>query len=654
MKRIITLDFETEKIEGRPAYPPRPVGLSVKTDDYDSHYYAWGHPEGNNETLVGVKELLRVIWGAVLCGQAELLFHNAKFDLAVCYEIFELPELPWHAVHDTMFLAFLADPHSRAIDLKGLASSLLDWPAEERDAVAEWLWENRKQLLDEHGVKIAKEQGSNPPRANKKSTGENLSLVPADIVAPYAEGDTDRTFALFREIMPTIEAAGMLEAYNRERQVLPIFMENERLGIRVDVEALARDVEAYEGHMKTVDAWLQKRLGDTQLNLDADNDVAAALDAAGVVDPDAWTYTKTGKRSVSKTNLTPDKYNDPQVANAFGYRNRLATCLKMFMKPWLAQALVNDGCISTNWNQTRGGDGGTRTGRPSTNNSNLLNISKSFEGRTDGYEHPDHLDVPPLPLVREYVLADDGHVFLHRDFDGQELRIFGHYESGELLSAYRKDPSLDVHALVGEKMAALAGKEFERTRVKVVNFQSIYGGGVTALVRELRISNAEAKGFKEFHNQALPGRVILNEEIKRMIRGGEPIRTWGGRCYFAEEPRKINGRMMDFLYKLLNYLVQGSAADITKEALIRWWYHPKRKKHWRFLVTVYDEINISAPLHELLEAMALLRSCMESIELDVPMLSSPKVGVSWGKCKKPEKGESEEAFLSRMVEELAA
>ena len=130
--------------------------------------------------------------------------------------------------------------------------------------------------------------------------------------------------------------------------------------------------------------------------------------------------------------------------------------------------------------------------------------------------------------------------------------------------------------------------------------------------------------------------MILNEEIKRTVNLGVPIRTWGGRCYFPEEPKRLNGRMVDFKYKLLNYLVQGSAADVTKEALIRWYNHPDRHPEDRFLVTVYDEINISAPEWRWKEAMAVLKEAMESIELDVQMLSSPKVGPSWGQAEKIE------------------
>jgi DNA polymerase I-like protein with 3'-5' exonuclease and polymerase domains len=316
-----------------------------------------------------------------------------------------------------------------------------------------------------------------------------------------------------------------------------------------------------------------------------------------------------------------------------GYRNRLKTCLTMFMEPWLQQASQRNGYVSTNWNQTRGSGGGTRTGRPSTSNPNFLNISKTWEDKNDGYVHPGFLPVAPLPLVRSYILPDPGCVFLHRDFDGQELRVFAHYECGELQEAYRRDAATDPHAFVGAKLMEAAGREFTRSQVKGMNFQAMYGGGVNALATKLKVSYDEAKGVKAFHDQALPGRKMLNDAIKTVIERGDPIRTWGGRLYFAEQAKEIDGRRQDFLYTLINYLIQGSAADITKEALIQW--HDGTKTA-RFLVTVYDEINISAPTDFADDEMAWLKEVMERDWLDVPMRSSGKRGPNWGaleKCK---------------------
>jgi len=127
--------------------------------------------------------------------------------------------------------------------------------------------------------------------------------------------------------------------------------------------------------------------------------------------------------------------------------------------------------------------------------------------------------------------------------------------------------------------------------------------------------------------------VLLDEELKRRGREGEPIRTWGGRLYRCEPPgySKKHKREMSFEYKLLNYLAQGSAADVTKEAIIR--YHQVRKDG-RMLVTVYDEINFSAQKRAGREERRRLREAMESVELEVRMTTTAKAGPNWGELEK--------------------
>lgn len=637
MLPVVTIDFETFPIAQRPDFPPTPVGVAIRRPDNwgldtQTIYFRWGHPTGNNcSEWEGVKQLAYWFEEAE-AGRVWLLFHNSKFDVAVACEGLGLPMPRWDVIHDTMFLLFLDDPHSRTLELKPASEALLGWAPEEKDAVGDYVWEHRKELRaaypDHDGISRAKGKVSN--------IWKWFAYVPGDVLEPYAIGDVERTHALFQLLYPRIVERGMLEAYNRERQLMPILLENERVGMRVDVPALQADCENYGAVFGMVEDAIREYLGVPDLNLDADEDVAAALVAADAVDPDAWTKTKSGQLSMSKDNLKPKHFRDPQLASALGYRNRLATCLKMFMQPWLEQALKNNGYITTNWNQTRGGQGGTRTGRPSTNEHNFLNLSKNFEGRTDGYEHPAFLGVPPLPLVRTYVLPDEGHVFLHRDFSGQELRVFAHFECGPLHDAYLADPKTDPHKLVGDEMSRLMGIEFERTKVKILNFQSLYGGGIPAISAKLECSQSEAKEFQGFHNDALPGRKALADALKDVTEGGDPIVTWGGREYFVE-PASYSERFkrwMTYFYKLLNYIVQGSAADITKQAIIDWYNHPARDPRCRFMVTVYDEINLSCPTEIWKEQMAVLKEAMERPRLTVPMLSDAKVGPSWGLVEK--------------------
>ncbi len=627
---VTVVDFETLPIDKRPEYPPKPVSMAIREPGKrKSTFFSWAHPSGNNCSLADAKRILKTIWKPT----NQLLFFNGKFDVDVAETHMGVPRLPALNMHDGMFMAFLRDPHSRELDLKSLANRFLNQPPEEQDAVHSWAKVNRVECLERFFTKPFK-------------PGAYIGYAPGDVVGPYACGDTDRTIDLFKEMWDyVITQHDMLDAYQREQKVMPIFLDNERVGIKVDIGALTKDVPIYEQALAAADAWLRKRLKAKDLNLDADKEVAEALARAGVVDDDKWTFTKTGERSVSKDNLTPDMYNDPRVAAAFGYRNRMLTCLRMFMQPWLAQAnRRGDGYVSTNWNQVRGERGGTRTGRPSCTDPNFLNISKAW-GVDDGYVHPAFLKSIELPLVRRYMLPDKGGQWLHRDYNGQELRILAHYEDGPLMQAYQEDPWLDVHQHVADIIENVSGKIFARKNVKIANFRIIYGGGAPATASGIGCSLSEAKELLDSHARALPsvkGKGGIAEQTKGLGKRGEPMFTWGGRAYYVEPPgySKKYGRHMTYEYKLLNYLCQGSAADITKQAMINYEEHPKRRG--RFLAQVYDEMNVNAPTKIAKEEMAVLRESMEVIseQLDVPLLSEGKAGSSWGNLSKFKEGSS--------------
>lgn len=127
---------------------------------------------------------------------------------------------------------------------------------------------------------------------------------------------------------------------------------------------------------------------------------------------------------------------------------------------------------------------------------------------------------------------------------------------------------------------------------------------------------------------AIPGVEQLQRGTKRRGRTGEPITTWGGRKILAEPPRVIKGEYRSFEYKLLNYLIQGSSADQTKQCLIDW---DSGRSDAIFMATVHDEINISAPEDDWEFHMEWLRTSMEdTLGFDVPMRSEGFIGPTWG------------------------
>ena len=112
----VTIDFETEAIEPRTDYPPKPVGVAIKYPGQPARYFAFGHTTLNNAKPEEARHELAHAWAY----PGGLLFHNAKFDVDVAETHMGMPRLPWTSYHDTMFLLFLENPHAPSFGL---------WPA---------------------------------------------------------------------------------------------------------------------------------------------------------------------------------------------------------------------------------------------------------------------------------------------------------------------------------------------------------------------------------------------------------------------------------------------------------------------------------------------------------------------------------------------
>ena len=608
----VAIDFETFKIESRPAYPPVPVGVAIQWPGDVPHYYAWGHVSGGNGDAWErnrADSALRAAW----CHPGGLLFHNAKFDIDVAETHFGLPRLAWDRYHDAMLLLFLSDPNSREIGLKPAAKRLLGMPPEERDAVADWLLEYQPVP----GIKIGRAaKGKNPP-------GAYIAHAPGDVVAPYACGDVVRTVRLFDLLHPAIQAADMGAAYDRERLLLLLLLDNERRGLRVDTERLGIDATRYTRTLTRVDNWLCRRLGRV-FDISAKEQLADALVACGAVTVRRLGVTATGRLKADKVTLE-SALDDKVLAATLRYRGFLATSLQTFIRPWSA-ATASTGILHTTWNQvhgtgTDGGVVGTRTGRPSSRDPNFLNIPKEARILFGGPDLPAApIPLPPLPNVRSYVLPrEPGHVIIDRDFASQEPRLLAHFCGGDMLEQYTRDPWTDFHDAAREKLKATLGTDYPRKVVKGINLGLIYGMGVGKMAETNNMPVDETQQLKQAILNMYPGLRNLNREMKDRARRGIPIRTWGGRVYHCEPPVMKGAERISFEYKMVNTLIQGSAADVTKEAMLR--YDSAKPAEHELLLQVYDQIVASVPADDLHEGMATLRESMESVDVSVPMLS---------------------------------
>ncbi len=624
--RPVVIDFETYGIEGRPSYPPIPVGVSIKKPGKKPVYYGWGHPTANNSTWDEGLQALKDVWDC----EDGLLFQNAKFDLDVAEVHMGLPFPSWDRIHDIMFLLFLDDPHQPKLELKPSAERLLGMKPEEQDAVADWLVENQPIP----GVKISKSKSSD------HYFGRYIAYAPGDIVGKYADGDVIRTEKLFNLLWQKTLDRGMLEAYDRERRLMPILLEMERQGLPVDLKRLRNDVAMYNEWRDKINLWIIKTLkASPDINLDSGQQLVDAMVEAGKADPDLLPRTPTGKFQTNKEALLQG-VTDKTLLAVLKYRTQLNTCLNTFMQPWLATAEASGGLIFTTWNQTKmpSGDSnvGTRTGRLSST-PNFQNIPKEFQPIFH-HEAPDKKlpkrpfkDLPPLPKVRSYITPFPGHVLIDRDYSQQEPRILAHFDGGALMDKYLEDPWIDFHDYAKAELEKM-GKFYDRKPVKNTNLGLIYGMGVGKLAERNGMTVEEAAELKKAILQLYPGLKQMYQDMKLRAKSGQPIRTWGGREYYCEEPKLINGRIQEFDYKLVNVLIQGSAADCTKQAIIN--FYEAKKPQWKIILIVHDQITVSVPKKEVHEAMEVLRVQMERVEFDVPILSEGAVSdTNWDELK---------------------
>jgi DNA polymerase-1 len=530
-----------------------------------------------------------------------------------------------------MIEAFLYDPNSRELALKPQAELHLGLAPEERDAVRDWLYDNKVVS-----------------RRLKKQWAAYIWKAPGDLVSRYAIGDVVRTRKLHDFFMRWLRNERVMDAYARERKLLPILLRMDREGVRVDADRLAANIEGWERSLQTTKIWVRKRLKSRTLNPDSSEQLADALENRGLVAPDDFQKTATGQRSVSVKSLT-EVLKDEELLAVLDYRGKLAFNLKNNAKSWLSMSQA-EGRIYTSWNQVKSADSGrfvgARTGRIQTR-PNFQNVGKkpvyvvySKSAKTKILRQDDEAKVVLLPKelqgrtagipwMREYIIADKDELLLDRDYSQQEPRILAHFMEGEVLDLYNEQPYIDFHSMATEMLNNAIGSHHSRGMVKAILLAIIYARGVRALAEQLGISYEDALDLRKQIKKLFPGINTLENVLRRRAMLGQPMRTWGGRIYYCEEPgySKKFRREMTFEYKMINTLIQGSAGDCTKEAMIR---YDEVKKHGRLRLQVHDELLASCSKRAAKSEMKLLRSAMDSVEFDVPMKSEGDWGPTWG------------------------
>ena len=563
------------------------VGIAVAVTGW-SGYYPIAHEGGGN---MDRKKVLKWFQD-VLNTPAIKIFHNAMYD--VCW-IRALGLSVNGRIVDTMIASALVDENQMRYDLNNCAKRYTGKGKNETDLYA-----------------AAKDWGVDAKAEMYK--------LPAIYVGSYAEADAEITLALWQELKKEIDIQDIKSIFDLETQLFPCLVDMKFLGVRVDVQAASQ-------LKKQLVAEEQSSLLAVKKETGIDTQIWAARSIAQVFDKLNLDYDRTEKTQAPSFTKNFLQNHPHPIVNKIAKAREINKAHTTFIDTILKHS--HKGRIHADINQLRSDNGGTVTGRFSYSNPNLQQIPARNKDLG--------------PKIRALFIPEEGHTWGCFDYSQQEPRLVVHYAAlqnlygvSDVLDAYNEGDA-DFHTIVAD-MA-----EIPRTQAKTINLGLFYGMGKNKLQAELGVSKEDAEDLFRTYHDKVPFVKMLMESVMRRAQDKGRVRTHlGRRCRFnlweprhfgvhkalpKEEAEREHGPNMikrAFTYKALNKLIQGSAADMTKKAMVDL-YKEGIIPH----IQVHDELDISVDGNA-----DKIKKIMESaVELEVPNKVDYESGPNWGTIK---------------------
>ncbi|MCR4307849.1 MAG: DNA polymerase I [Candidatus Berkelbacteria bacterium] len=431
-----------------------------------------------------------------------------------------------------------------------------------------------------------------------KKDGKMTEASVEDLAA-YACEDVLVTWRLFEKMAPSLEEAHLKRVfYEIEMPLLPILVEMEATGIKIDRKYLKVLGEKLTLRLKEIEKEAAKQLGEG-VNIASPSQLQDVLFNKLKLPVIGIKKIKSGY-STDADSLMKLRDKHPAIKLILEYRE-LAKLLNTYIET-LPDQIDKVGRVHTSFGQI-----GAATGRMSSNNPNLQNIPI----RTDlGNE------------VRRAFVADTGKVFLGADYSQAELRVLAHLcgDSG-LIEAFRSGQ--DFHTQVGEKLMV------DRRSAKAINFGIIYGLGSNALANDLGIPVTAAKDFIDKYFATFPGVRDFIESCKRQARETGYAETMFGRRRYLPDIHSPNMMLRSAAERIaVNMPNQGSVADLMKYSMVQ--VAPKLPEGAKMLLQIHDELlfEVGKGLEE--KVAKIVKEVMGSVaDLKVPMVVDVKVGPNW-------------------------
>jgi DNA polymerase I-like protein with 3'-5' exonuclease and polymerase domains len=310
--------------------------------------------------------------------------------------------------------------------------------------------------------------------------------------------------------------------------------------------------------------------------------------------------------------------NDCPVSAALLDLKQVKNVIDKFLGPNFERFLVN-GRIHADFNIV----GARQTGRFSSAKPNLQNIPS----KTVLYEGTEQ-EMNLAQACRELFLPEPGEVLVKLDFSGQENRLQAHFAVGAngdyIRLQYNENPRLDEHKFIADAsgLAEEYGNKIGRKYAKNLRFGMGYGMQINTMTENFNWEREQAEHMLELYEEAAPWVRETMEKVQQVVVKRRYIKTLMGRRAHLRPGRDRDA------YKFYNYVVQGSAADMTKAATVK---ISESETVEKLLLTVHDENVFSVPRTKAgMMRVIELQKCMEhSVVLSVPIICDPEVGRNW-------------------------
>ena len=471
---------------------------------------------------------------------------------------------------------------------------------------------------------------------------KDFSEAPPEILGEYCEQDVYWTYKLYADCLRKIQQSGQTDILALQYELTKVLYLMENRGVRIDTEYARQAKENILNRQVEVAASVYKLAG-REFNIRSTQEVGEVFNSLGI---QSTVMTPKGKESWSEGALV--QINHP-IAGLVRQHRALEKLASTYLEPYIELPVLHTSFC--NW--------GTLTGRLSSRNPNLQNIPRTHfklkdtqltdeertivKGRIEaviatkggsfstdlsnevldtwgfiGDESYDDSDEEQVSIRRLFVPRDN-YTLVSFDYSQMEVRVFLSYlQNKEIEDLLQRDDG-DYHgetAIIAFDLDENHSEyKFYRQMANSITFGIIYGIGSQKLSQQLRTTQGEAAQYKKTYLDSIQG----SREFIRGVMSAVEERGWiknkYGRVY------KVPSEMS---YKGVNYLVQGTSADILNERLIAVHEYLEDKKS-NVLLQVHDEIICEIHNSEFPEIPNQIADLMEQNSLGIPLFVDREV-----------------------------